>query len=224
MDKEVQERLDLINKRIDDNKTLITTIVSTGTAIFAVIAIIFTWNVNTEKNDLKELKKELKAEVDSFLGKSVEEPELRMFTRDGGTLSGATLDARVELDEIEQQARIEVPVTFRNDGQAPTGEVTVKVYTKEEIRLWSETTFEDDYVYEMYWQGTSNTGIPNMPGGGFAYPYRFTLWPLNGEDIELKTYKVKLQIYYAKNKVAESEFHIAVTENLLREADAPVDD
>lgn len=214
MDQEMQERLDLINKRIDDNKTLITTIVSTGTAIFAVIAIIFTWNVNTEKNDLKELKRELKLEVETFLGKNIAEPELKMFTRSGASLSGATLNATVEMDEFEMLPRIELPVTFRNDGQAPTGEVTVKAYTKKEIRLSSDTTFEDDYEYEVYWQGTANTGVPNMPGGGFAYPYRFTLWPSNGEEIASKTHKVKLQIYYANDKVAESEFYIALVNKL----------
>ncbi len=142
MEKEIQDRLDLINKRIDDNKTLITTIVSAGGAVFAVLAIIFTWNLNSEKADLKDLRKELKQEVAAFLGKSTQQPDLKLFIQTEDDLVDTVISSSVQVDKENSSPYIEIPIVLRNDGRGPSGEVTVKAYTGQNIKLAAKTSFE----------------------------------------------------------------------------------
>jgi hypothetical protein len=215
VEKEIYERLELVNKRIDDNKTLITTVVSSATAIFAVIAIIFTWNVNTEKEDLKSLKQEVKDEVESFLGKRVDQPELNIFSTQATELQDSLQVSKIEYFEHHQRHGIPIPIVLRNDGKAPTGYVALKVYTKKDIELWGEATFEPRYYYEASWQGEDGTGIPDLPGGGFSYNYQLTLWPENIPDIPNGEHDLKLEIYYGKGKKVSNEFRVSLTNPFL---------
>ena len=54
IEKDMLEQLELTNKRIDDNKTLVTTIVSAGSVIFSVLVIVFALNLNLHQSLLKE--------------------------------------------------------------------------------------------------------------------------------------------------------------------------
>ena len=127
MENEIVERFELINKRIDDNKTLIATIVSAGTAVFAVVAIIFSWNLNNERADLKELRNELRAEVKESLGKTKNFPYLEIYNENESVLTGTIVDTKVDRNENDV-IRINCSIILRNIGGAPTGQITIKPF------------------------------------------------------------------------------------------------
>ncbi len=216
-DNKILARFDIVHKRIEDNKTLITTIVSSATAIFAVLAIVFTWNINIEKNDLKTLKKELKEEVKTFLGTNKKEADIVLFTQDGEFLDGKTIDVKIEKRQVadpgEYPGIIAIPIIIRNDGKGSSGVVTIKGYTKKEIELTSSAAFEEDYDYEVYWQGVEQTGVPNLPPLEYAHPYNFSLYLRSPNSIQLGKHDVKVKIYYGSGKMTSAEFYINVTEN-----------
>ena len=212
------ERFDIVHKRIEDNKTLITTIVSSATAIFAVLALVFTWNMNTEKSELKSLKKELKEEVKTFLGNNKEEADIFLFTQDGEFLDGKIIQVTLNKVEVvnpgDSPSSIIIPIIIRNDGKGSSGEVTIKGYTKKEIEMWSKAAFEKEYHYEAYWQGTENTGIPDLPPLGYSHPYNFNLYINNPESVNTGLHDVKIKIYYNSGKFTSAEFKVDITENL----------
>lgn len=214
MEKEVAERFEHTNKRIDDNKTMIQIVVSSGTAIFAVLAIVFTWNFNTEKNDLKAIKNEIKNEVNTYLGKNTLTPNIRLYTEEENPLDGSIIKVKVEEDEqFGNSGRIPVPIILRNEGRGSSGEVTVKAYTKRGIELWDKATFEKEYSYEEYWQGKENTGIPDLPPPNYSHRYPFMLYVNNAQKIETRIYQVKLKLYYGEGQTTSAEFKIDVVEN-----------
>ena len=217
MEKEALERLEFINKRIDDNRAYVATIISSAAGILALLIIVFTWNLNTEKNELKEFRTQLKEEVNTLLGKTKNHPKINLYSRNGDDLLGDVINVNVEIDENEELAVIAVPIVLKNDGKAPTGEVTIKLYTKKGIQLWEKTTFEKHYTYETYWQGKEDSGIPNMPGGGFAQPYHLNIWPENAGQINLGKHDVKVEIYYGNNLVTDAEFRVYIEKNLIAE-------
>ena len=217
MDEEIKEQFDLAHKRIDDNKTLVKTIVSSTSAMFAVIAIILGFNYNSEKNEIKNFKKELKEQVDTFLGNQKEGANIKLYSENELPLDNQIIKVAVEkaapANQKDFPGRIRIPFILRNEGKGASGEVTIKAYTKEGIQMLSRASFEQDYAYEAYWQGTQRTAIPNLPPLGYSHPYPFTLFIQNPESVKLGIHKVKVKIYYGSGKVTVSEFKIEVEEN-----------
>jgi len=216
MENDIQDRFDLINKRIDDNKNLISTLLTVASVVFATLGIIFSWDVGRDREELKVFKAELKKDVEVFLGKNSNEPDISLFTRAEEGLEKKNIRTKVELNK-DGAPFIEIPIVLINDGQGPSGDITIKAYTDKNITMWDKASFENDFAYEAFWQGTVNTGIPDLPGGGYIHPYRFAIWPKEGHLVLPGTYPIKLKVYYGKNKSVSATFRITITENLMRD-------
>ena len=80
MSTELNDKWDYLNKRLDDQKTFLALLVSIGGIVFAVLAIVFTWNVASEKIEIREFKKEAVREIREELGKTTQPPKITLLT------------------------------------------------------------------------------------------------------------------------------------------------
>lgn len=208
MEKELLDKISHLDKRIDDIKSFITLIVGTGTTVLGFLAVIFTWNVNAEKAELREFKKDLQQEVLEAVGKVNAAPVLSLETRDGEPLHGSVILTTVHEDDAGDQY-LRVPFDVINTGKGRTGEIAVKFYTDENIVGGTKISREKDFSYMSISQGKEETGLPNMPGS-LSAPYDYLIWTTDKTIPPFGEYPAMVRFYYGKGNVEEARFTLKI--------------
>ena len=208
MEKEMSDKVNHLDKRIDDIKSFITLIVGTGVTLLGFLAVIFTWNVNTEKTELREFKKDLKKEILEAVGKVDSVPLLSLETRNGEMLNGSVVNALI-LEDEQGERFIRIPFDVINKGKGRTGEIAVKFYTDKNINSGTEITREKDFKYVDILQGKVETGLPNMPGT-LSSPYDYNIWPEDKIIPPSGDYPAMVRFYYGRGKMEEARFTVRI--------------
>lgn len=215
IDQDVRDKLDLTQKRIDDNKTLVTVLISSITIIFSVFSFIAAMNFKSEKDGLRDFQQGIDRQVEKAIGSLSGSADLKIYTSSGKVIDEEVVDVRVISNSGSSPGKIVLPFVIRNHGSGAGKNIILKAYTKDPIKLEYSAAFEDDYTYEVY-ASESSHGIPNIPANEhYAHPVKYWVFVENPVDIDLGTYDTKLKLFY-DDKLKEVEFKIRVTENLTR--------
>jgi len=208
MDKEVEDKITHLEKRIDDIKSFITLIVSAGTTIIGILMIVFTWSATSEKSDLRSHKESLTKEIKEELGKRNKKADIELVTKDGKKLDGQVVIANVKTYRYSETINdkrvdktgilIELPFVIKNSGEGYSGRMTIKYYVKSPIKLTYSSTDEGGFDYEEY-IAARDTALPNFPGG-LTYEYPFIIYPKDFSKPLIGKHNILIKIYYGQGK------------------------
>ena len=199
---EVDRRFTAAEKRFDELKWYFGGVAGFFTIWFAVLTVVLSWNYSDQRESLRDFQKNLRED----LGKAEGTPQLDLLGTNGQPLAGQDIVATF----FEEDHTLEIVVNhfIRNTGTAPTGPMTVKVYTPAQIELDTRSTDEAGFKYETVIT-PKDLDPSELPGGlstewyhrvGLKRPVR----PAPGR------YPSLVKIYYGKGRMAQASFTLVV--------------
>lgn len=184
-------RIEMLEARFKDLKTWGALAVTSMTAIFAVVAVVFSFNLNSEKDDLREFRDRLEADLRASLGDLGEPAKVVLSTMRGGNLAGATVDGEVRYDESGAHF-LAFNFILSNEGGRTTGPLFIKLYTPQGLNIGFFSSDEPEYAYETVWRAEDlaiGEYAPGMSTGFSQFPSMYETVPGPGRnDVLLKVY------------------------------------
>lgn len=214
MQQDSKDRFEQVDKRLDDLKSYLSLGSAIFTVIFAIVSIMFTWNLQSERANLRELEKDLKDEVRTSLGKLDEPPRIEIYTPDKVPLSGQSIDVsfdnKANTDNADEKRKGKVMMSFlcifKNESSSSSGSIALKLYTRDPLNFVQVSTDEPDFKYE-YFSPPEEISPHEMPGG-------LSIGMLMEFDLETSTipdegtYPALLKVFYGKGRIARTTFNL----------------
>jgi hypothetical protein len=229
MEPEDQAKVDALSKRLDDAQAWMRQALATIAMIFSVLGIVFTFNANAEKTDLRERSNKLERDVREQLGALGEPPVVKLYDANNVPLEGAHVEAQVETTAppapppnpgvsgpLDARPVANPPTNpllkfayiLRNEGRQSTGPIFIKVYTKEPLRLFSPSTDEKGYAYEHSFPPASQEPS-SLPAGTSIY--WITTVPLQiREPLRPGRHDALMKVYYGANQSYRAPFTLEI--------------
>ena len=209
METETSERFKQVDKRIDDLRSFFSSMGTIAAAVFGTLAIIFAWNLNTEKKELREFRKEVKQEIKIALGQYAAPPKMEMFAYSGEPISGQDIVATIQRDKYGD-LYLQFNYVAKNTGGSKSGEISTKIYTKAPLDLGSKSTDESNYKYEAHFSPESND--PSVFPAGLSIGWTTDVYLTNLKPPSPGKYPVLIKIYYGKGKISRFPFNLIIEE------------
>jgi hypothetical protein len=138
-----EKRYAALEKRFDDVKWYFGGAASFFTLWFAVLTVVSNSNLNSQKDDLRDFKTTLRAD----LGKIDLPPDIELVGLDRSALNGQRVSADLTT-ENDGSTRMHIAIVLRNKGDGTTGPMFVKLYSNDPIQLDDISTDEPKFKYE----------------------------------------------------------------------------
>jgi len=203
--------------RLNDLRNWTIGIFAAGATIFGVLAIVFTWNVNAEKQELRVFRDRISEEVNKELGKVSEKPKMEMLTQNREPLAGKTILGKVALRDIKNDDgtltkffQLEFSFIVQNIGDARTGPIYTKVYSVSPIVLSGDASDEPDYEYETHISPELND--PSEFPAGVSTFWLTTVELYQDSKPKVGEYPCLVKIYYGKKEVESAAFTLKIIE------------
>jgi|HubBroStandDraft_4_1064222.scaffolds.fasta_scaffold31283_2 hypothetical protein len=198
----VEKLIEHTEKRFDDVKWYFGGAATLFTIGFSVLTLVLSWNVNSEKEGLRNFQTDIRAD----LGKSEVPPRLEVWAPDGTSLAGREVEAKAS-KENNSSLRLYMSTILKNAGGTTTGPLSVKLYTNDPIHLSDSTTDEPKYKYEAYLY--KNFEPVELPGGASCTFYWY--FDLSGDTPPGPgKYASLMKFYYGKGKVEQVPVTIVI--------------
>ena len=220
------EKIRGLEKRIEDGRAYLQLLVTAGSALsaglFVVLTIAVKWDLSSEREQLKNLRIELKEEIKERLETNNFDPKLRLLSLDGTALQGQVFSPQ----EIfrDQEGKYGIPIFFRieNHGSTSSGKIWIKGFTKEPLipknASFLTGTYRNSGVKPFHFEYHDPTGdddFSDLPGGGFGKGRSNILWlahevgqPLPGD------YPYKVAIYTERGLESEASVTLRIPKNV----------
>ena len=200
------DKLAIVQTELRSLKSALGVIAPCVALVFGLLGIALAWNVTSERDDLREFRKDIKDEVRATLGQVVDEPDIELLTPDGHLLDGAVIEPEITRNPSDPAHKIlAFPIVIHNKGKGWTGpNVAIKLYTPPEIPAPEHSTDEPKFTNEVNWVG-ANTGISNVPSA-FSSPFRIIVYVDATQTIPAGRHNCLLKFYYGRGKVAQANF------------------
>lgn len=204
MDKETASHIEQLNKRIDDLRTFFSSLVAAGGVIVAVLGLVFAWNLDSEKDDIRRFKEEVKTD----LRLKSRPPKLEFLTPDREPLKDHKLQATIIRDSDTKEFKLRFDFILANIGGSPSGPMSVKVYTRDPLVLEPSSTDEREFAYELFFQPSSND--PSEIAAGVSVNWRMNVSLKVEKSPPPGEYPVLIKFFYGTDKQTRAEFKVIV--------------
>lgn len=214
MDDETRTAFEYLTKRLEDLRTWGVALVGAAGTVIAVLALVFTWNFQSEKEGLRDFRDKLEKRQEKFedrvLGVAAKPAEIELFVQKKlGTdklpkvpLEGSELPARIEVNE--DGASVVVSYVIVNSGGSRTGPMYMKLYTGPELVLEDRSTDEDAFSYEAHFPPGVNDPSELPPGVSSSW---YSRSPVLGEGPDPgNRVRGMIKIFYGRNQIATAKF------------------
>ena len=175
-----------------------------GGVIVAVLGLVFAWNLNSEKEDIRRFKDEVKAD----LRLESRPPKLELLTLAREPLKDHRLPATIIRDSDTNKFKLRFYCILLNTGGSPSGPMSTKVYTRDPLVLRTSSTDEIEFAYEVFFSPSENNPSEIAAGVSVNWPVSVFLkvekFPPPGE------YPVLIKFFYGTDKQTRAEFKVIV--------------
>jgi hypothetical protein len=203
---ETEKRYAALEKRFDDIKWYFGGAASLFTLWFGVLTVVFSSNFNSQKEDLRDFKNNLRAD----LGKLELPADIEMLSVRRSPLAGQDLLAEIDLTK-PNEPYLDIDFILHNQGDGDTGPMYVKIYTKDPLRLNHSSSDEPDFQYEEM-VTPSRLDPPQMPGKlSIQSSLQFAMHgPLDAASIKSRRSPALVKVYYGKGKVVRADVILVI--------------
>lgn len=221
---EIRSRILCLEKQLKQQEHYRNILVSFAGAIFAVVGVIFSFNLYSERtilfetqkeikdetkkaiSDMSDFKEKTKDEIQVALGEIGEPPKLEVRTENGDPIEDRDVEVSIDKDEKGQRS-VAFYYSLFNAGGSNSGPITLKVYTSSAIELSNNSSDERGYEYEAFIYPKSN-GTSELPAGA-SNTWTVTLSPVTN-NLEPGRYPMLMKFYYGKKEVTTAKFYIII--------------
>lgn len=199
---ESERQFQSIEKRFDDLKWFF----GGASALFAIFISLFTIIANSNLSSEKTALEQFKTDLRTDLGKAESLPDLELLGDNGAPLAGQEVRANIERAE-KGEARLVISHILRNKGTGSSGQMFVKIYSRNLLQLNNRSTDEKGFTYEDYIL-PGNISPNDIPGGYVSNEFWHVDLPK--PDVAPGKYPVLLKVYFGKGKVVSAQFVISI--------------
>jgi hypothetical protein len=202
LSKQLNRRIDDLCNRFEDFRMYSTVALGLATVIFGLVAVIFKWDVNTEKTRIMDMERHLEEEVRAELGKLEKPPRVEINNK-GQALAGQLLPASLR-GTPEGKPGLYIQFALNNAGESSSGPLFMKLYASDPVKLLNASTDQPEFKYEGYI--TPADLAPNELPGGMSVEMDIFFY-LEGDDLPPPgKYPALLKVFYGRGKVATAAF------------------
>jgi hypothetical protein len=193
-----------LNSRMDDLKWFIGVFSASIAFLVAGLTIVVGFNLNSEKSSLREFKESMVSTIKEKLGEFDRKPKIELLNIEGGKLSGTCVEVRLEEDE-DKDLKIWIPQRFHNIGNAWSGKLFGKYYTKGALKLRSKAALETGYDTEAFIASDSYDPKEIPPGVSIE---RTSYLYIKNDFMQGQEAEVKFVLSYGDSQTVEAVFMV----------------
>jgi hypothetical protein len=206
MDDEMKDRIDQIEKRVEDFKWYVGIVGGLIVLMFGLVTGLFGvkafFDADAARTELRESKKEIRDELLGIAGK----PEIILLGVNGSSLDNQ--DAAATVEPVGSTAfKLRFPYIIQNKGTGSSGSLFAKLYVQSDsLELANPNPSADaaNYKYEAYL--TSNEIQPNpLPAGVSVLNY---FWITVNARPGPGKHPAMLKFFYGQNQSVQATFQI----------------
>jgi hypothetical protein len=205
MDDDVKSRCDQLDKRIDDVRALVTTVLSIIGGIVALLTLIANQNLQTERQRIKDVAGELTEKVQVALGQAGQRAEVKILGQNGKELTGQILPGEVQTEASGNKSLV-LRFVLKNVGTKATEPLFFKIYSSDPLRLGSPSTDEAEFRYEDFIPPADVN--PSILPAGVSLRFATTHRLLQEGQLTPGNAMMVLKVYYGGGDATESRFQV----------------
>jgi hypothetical protein len=193
----------VLEKRFDDIKWYFGGAATLFTLVFAVLSVVLAMKYDSEVDGLRQFKTELREDT----GRSTAQPDVELLAPNGAQSSGQDVIAKAEMN-IDGNSYLHFSQVLRNKGEGETGDIWLKLYTREPLRQrqisTDEPTFEFQGVIEP--ENLHPKSLPGKYSNQYFLNYKmnFDRPPPAGR------YPALIRAYYGKGKSIQASITLVI--------------
>lgn len=199
------EKLNCIEKRIDDTKYVVNIVITSLGIIFVAFAIFSGFSLKQERDSLHELRDDTERKINEMIGQSKKEPSIVCTTINGKPLEGSTIKG------VLSGSKVTYHYMINNIGSGETTSLKSQMYSKEPLVIANTKASDEelfDYISVSLSQLHEDKKFVLPPGYATVLDGEFNIVSDKGKAKGIHPMMIK--IYYGKDKPLKISFDILI--------------